>query len=259
MQTHLSVLPPALLLLIAVSLAGCSKQEPVDEYDTPWNPQVATVRDAEGNVVEQSWDEDDCLALEGRECLSAEDACGGKAAAEVYLDENGEVAEVVCLPKETPQEILLLDGGEVPDIGNGTAVVIEGDEMNPAVEGDLDFTTNNVVIWGEDPATSVIDGGMIIDGNNALVSGVTLKGDVVINFNNASMSNCIIEGDLTLNGNDSQIVGCRISGNVVITGNNNELTLNSLAGTVENTGQNTVCTDNYVGDSLSEGEPVDCD
>lgn len=211
---------------------------------TPWEPEAATVHDADGQIENRS--------LEDAEC-------GGLGAADVYLDRDGNIVDVVCYPpaSEVGTTRTLtgseLDGDFVVD--NKDIIVLDGE---PALTGDLEIDGNNVILWGDDPATSILDGNLAITKNNALVAGITITGDVHVTFNNAQFTNCVIEGQLILDGNNAKVAGCRIEGNVIINGNNNVLGSNVLLGGVSVVGENTVCRENYSGPGFGEGELVGC-
>ncbi|HSC89636.1 MAG TPA: hypothetical protein VLC09_20275 [Polyangiaceae bacterium] len=246
------------LLLSTVLLTACGGKTQV-----PWDSDSATVRGADGEVDEVPWGDGDCLELEGGACVDPDDECGGKAAADVYVNEAGEVVEVVCYPPNAGEKDVIdvsgLTDEETPAIDNNAVVVFDGDATAPAFEGNLEVETNNVVLYGDDPATAVIDGDVTLNGNNALVTGVTVTGNVQVYFNNAQFSNCVIEGNLVLEGNNAVVAGCHVLGNIVVKGQNNRLTLNRVDGNIENEGGNTECVDNYSGETLATGELLACE
>jgi hypothetical protein len=210
---------------------------------TPWKSDSATVRGPDGQVDERAIDTSEC---------------GGKGAADVYVDANGKVLDTICYPPAGGDGVVTTVSGNTdtaPVIGNGDVVVLDG---QPALSGDLTLDGNNVTLWGDDPATSVLDGNLDVTKNNVLVSGVTITGNVLVTFNDAQFSNCVIEGNLTLEGNNAKVAGCVVKGNIEVRGNNNALTANSVRGNIEDAGQNTVCEDNYRGESLATGEALTC-
>lgn len=226
------------LALLPLLLAACGGSDSAS--DTPWEAETVTYRAPDGTETEVAIG-DGCGDLGDKACSDIQDECGDRGAADVFVDEDGEVLEVICFPAagETDAVIVLSGEGAPPTVDNKDVIVLEGDEDTPAVVGDLELDSNNVTLYGDDPATSILDGNLDISKNNALVSGVTITGDVHITFNNAVLSNCVIEGNLTLEGNNAKIAGCRIEEDVNIIGNNNELTSSEILGEFTDDGQNT--------------------
>lgn len=225
---------------------------------TPWADGTAVIRGSDGDVREIPWSEVECLPIEGGGCLNPDEACGGKGAADVYVDAAGNVVEVICYPPggdETTVVALEPDAA----IGNGDIVVVSGTAQAPAYSGDLDLTTNNNTLYGDDPGTSIIAGNVEVNGNNTLVSGVTVTGNLRVVLNDTQLTNCVIRGNLIIEGNNTKAAGCIVDGNIEITGQNTELTNNVVDGNIENAGQNTVCTGNYRGFNPETGETLTCE
>lgn len=241
-------------LLGTVFALGCG-----GETETPWEPDTARVINSDGTTEELGWS-DDCVEIESGECIPVAEYCGDGNAADVYLDADGNVIETVCYPtgEETPVVDLVTDG-EIPQNENGAILVVSGDADSPAYEGDLSLDSNKLTLYGEDPATAVIDGNLKVDGNNALISGVTITGNLVVAKNDATISGCVVEGNLVIDGNNTVVVGCHVKGNIEVHGQNTSLSLNSVDGNIEDGGSGTECTDNYRGDSLETGEALACE
>lgn len=229
-------------ILFASSLAlACGS----DDGGFVWEPDTVVFHQPDGSRTEAHI-EGECAEFDGDLCFDPSEECGSRGAAEVYVDDEGQVLEVICFPSvdEGNANVVVASGGTAEaEPGNNDILVLEGDADAPAYSGDLDLEPNNVTIWGDDPATSVLDGDLTINGNNTLVSGVTITGDVVIAFNEARFSNCVIEGDLTITGNGAKVAGCLVRGDVVVVGNNSELTLLEVEGSFEDGGMNTECVD----------------
>lgn len=229
------------------------------QTETPWEPDTARVVSPDGTEEAVPWS-DDCVEVESGECIPVAEYCGEGNTADVYLDEEGNVVETVCYPtgEETPVVDLVTDG-EIPQNENGAILVVSGDADSPAYEGDLSLDSNRLTLYGDDPASAVIDGNVTVDGNNALISGVTVTGNLRVVLNDAQISGCVVEGNLIIEGNNTVVVGCHVNGNIEVAGQNTRLSLNSVDGNIENSGNGTECVDNYRGDSLETGEALTCE
>ncbi len=242
-------------LLATFSLACGSDQE-----NLAWEPETIIFHDPDGMRTEVVVD-GDCAEYNSDVCFYPTDSCDGSDAAEVYVDESGEVLEVICFPAPTEgnADVIVAEGGQTDvALGNNDVLVLGTSDDEPAFVGDLELDSNNVTIWGDDPATSVLDGDLSITKNNALISGITVTGDVVVTFNDARFSNCVIQGDLVLQGNNAKIAGCIVEGDVVVEGNNTAFTLTEIQGEFSDKGMNTSCEES---DQLVDKEPValDCE
>lgn len=214
-----------------------------DDGSFVWEPDAVIFHQPDGTRTE-SHIEGECAEFRGEVCFDPTEECGSRGAADVFVDDEGQVLEVICFPRVeegNANVVVASDGSAEAEPGNNDILVLEGGAEAPAYSGDLDLDSNNVTVWGEDPATSVLEGDLNINGNNSLISGVTITGDVLVSFNDARFSNCVIEGDLTIEGNNAKVAGCRIQGDVVVLGNNTELTLIEVEGSFEDGGKNTAC------------------
>jgi len=202
----------------------------------------------------------DCVDIGEEDCLDLNDECGKETSADVYLDSDGNVMEVVCYTPvdERGDDIVLKDDAdELPsDIENNSVVVVQGD---PAFTGDIDIDANNVTMTGSSQADDVLVGDLTISKNNVVVASLTVRGDVVVEFNNAQFSNCVIDGDVVVNGNNAVFAGCDITGDVMIRGNNTRLVRNEFSEQPEFRGKNTSCDENVLIDDEDAESDLVCE
>lgn len=188
-------------------------------------------------------------ALAPGECSDAQcDAvareCGADSAADLVLDENGDVVDVLCYRTDVQVDLIATDTDDGVVVGNDTVLVLDGDDDGVDVAGDIEIQGNNAVIWGDGPETSVISGTVDIEKNNAIVRGVRIQEDVTIEKNNTSLAFCVIEGDLIITGNNTTVAECVVLGAVRITGLNTVLVQNDFAGVSQVLGYNLTCNGN---------------
>jgi hypothetical protein len=184
-----------------------------------------------------------CLG-EGKDCQTPAKLCGDHATADVIVDSEGNVVSIVCYP-DSGYAVVPLEGEGNPELGNNVVAVIDGRDDGVDVDGDLLIEGNNVIVFGDGPATSVIGGNLEVIKNNAIVRGVRIVGDAIFRKNNASLVDCVIEGNLTIIGNNTNVALCEIWGDIVIDGVNTVLVSNLIAGDQQVAGKNLRCNDNH--------------
>ena len=170
--------------------------------------------------------------------------CGERAYADVVVDAEGAVLDVLCFRgNATVQE---LGPAEVASAsaGNNTVLVLDGEDDGLDVTGDVTLTGNNAVIYGRGADVSRIGGNLAIDKNNAIVRGVSIAGDVTIDKNNAQLSFTEIFGDLTIAGNNTTLAECIVHGQVHLEGVNTVLVQNRFEGARTLSGKNLTCNGN---------------
>jgi hypothetical protein len=241
---------------------ACGETASSEVVATPYNPGEATVVGAEKGGEELQLSE----ACSEYECGTFEDKCGDRAAADVILDKDGNVVDVICYKHEVTVEDVPVDQAESAEAGNNTVLVLDAEDDGADVEGDVTISGNNAVIYGEGPDVSVIGGTVAIEKNNAVVRGVRVKEDVTITKNNTQMAFCVIEGDLTISGNNTTLAECTVYGKVTITGLNTVLVQNQF-NQEEISGKNLTCNGNvHFEDADADmsvdpdelGEPIAC-
>jgi hypothetical protein len=247
-----------LLVFIALGLAACADSG-TQTRRLPYNANETTVIGSSGSggldnaQVVSTPDGTECINLDDVVCATPQSECGNDGTADVLVDENGTVLDVVCYPSGGVS-VETFDG-PVENVGNSAVLVIDDVDDGVDVDGDVTIDGNNVVLFGAGPDTSVIGGNLNIDKNNAIVRGVRIQGDVVIDKNNPSLIDCVIEGDLLIKGNNVNIALCEVWGTLTIEGNNAKLVSNHFAQAPSIKGKNTVCNDNVAfADANDDGE-----
>jgi hypothetical protein len=201
--------------------------------------QALVIGDQQGD--ELATVDDEC---DSAECEAVRERCGENAYADVVLDEDGEVADVVCFRGNARIVELGDEAVDSAEAGNNTVLVLDGEDDGADVTGDVTLSGNNAVLYGEGAGVSVVGGSVNIEKNNAVVRGVTINGDVVIDKNNAQLTFTTILGDLTIAGNNTTLAECTVFGTLRVLGNNTVLVQNELAEGAELTGKNLRCNAN---------------
>ena len=173
----------------------------------------------------------ECVELQGDVCLNPDEVrdeeCGGDAGqADIILDEDGEVLEVICYPPSdegTPIDEVEIDGdgnAEVPQSDNGAVVIFDEETNGEPIEGDVTLTAERVTLFGNGVDQTIIDGNLRFSSNNSAVRGLTVTGNVTIDgiSNGASLVFCKIHGNLEVEGNSVTVANCQVFGNVDVTG-----------------------------------------
>jgi hypothetical protein len=235
----------ALLFCSLLGLAACGSDAPrVLPYDPNSTALIGGDYDNPDGLayrITETPDGDECIDLDGA-CVRPQTECGDSGAADVLLDDSGNLVDVICYPTSG----VVIEGveGEVDHVGNNVVLVLDDEDDGVDVTGDVTIDGNNVTLYGNGPDTSVLGGNLNIEKNNAVVRGVRVQGDVTIEKNNPSIVDCVIEGDLTIRGNNVSIALCDVWGKLVIEGNNTVLVSNHFASAPEVHGKNTVCASN---------------
>jgi hypothetical protein len=224
--------------LTLVTLVACAAEQ--TEQVVPYSLGQALVigPDRGGTLtsVDPDCDTDPCRAVIDR--------CGDEVYADVVLDSDGNVLDVLCYKANVTLRELGTEPLTAASAGNNTVLVFDDVDDGVDVTGDVTLTGNNSVVYGHGSDVSVVGGDLLIEKNNALVRGVRIQGDVTITKNNAQLAFCQIDGDLTISGNNITLAECVVHGEIRIEGNNTVLVQNDLAGTAVITGRNTSCNAN---------------
>lgn len=178
-------------------------------------------------------------------CAAVRERCGDDAYADVVVDASGQVLDVLCFRGNAHIEEVGREAVETLSAGNGTVLVLDGEDDGVDVTGDVVLAGNNAVLYGQGVDVSQV-GGLSIEKNNAIVRGVTILGDVVISKNNAQLSFCEIRGDLTISGNNTTLAECTVHGQVTIDGVNTVLVNDRFASARTLSGKNLSCSGNTV-------------
>lgn len=257
--------------LAASLVPACGgKSEARTAQKTPYDGDLTVVvgDEREGTREFATPDGDACLPLADGTCVRPQDECGDSGTADVVVDENGNVLDIICYGQDVTVEGVGIDEVPTANAGNNTVLVLDGQDDGVDVAGDLTIDGNNAIVYGEGPDTSVVGGDLKIEKNNAKVRGIRIQGDVTIDKNNTKLLFCVIEGDLTITFNNTTIAECDVYGKVEITGENTVLVNNRFNGIDDISGPNNLeCNGNVRFDDANEdfvvgdgelGGPVTC-
>ena len=176
------------------------------------------------------------------ECSTAVGQCENQDAADVVVDAQGKVVDVICYkPDLVVTNVPAAGPSGSASVGNNALLVIDGANDGVDVAGDVTLAGNNDAIYGEGPAVSVIGGTVDIQKNNAKVRGVRIEGDVTIDKNNTKLVFCVIDGNLTISGNNTTVANCDVYGTTTVTGQDTVLAGDRFEGPQAFTGGNMVC------------------
>ncbi|MET0410143.1 MAG: hypothetical protein ABW217_02555 [Polyangiaceae bacterium] len=243
------------LVFLALGLtAACSSEEQRSSETTPYRVgQALTIGDEDGDRLMDV--NDDC---DTAPCAAVRERCGDEAYADVVLDDDAEVVDVVCFKRNVNVVELGEDPVDSASAGNNTVLVLDGEDDGVDVEGDVTLAGNNAVVYGQGADVSVIGGTLAIEKNNAIVRGVTVRGDVTIDKNNAKLLFVTIEGGLTILGNNTTLAASRVLGEITILGNNTVLVQNELGSAGPIDGKNLRCNGNVriEADEADAGAPL---
>jgi len=142
---------------------------------------------------------------------------------------------------------------------NNGVVAIDSKDDGIDIKGNVTAAGNNVVVYGEGAAVSIIGGNVEATGNNFSLRGVTVKGNVhVVVGNDATLVRCVIEGNVLFEGNSNVIADCSILGKVEMRGVNNVLVANEIGGGVSvGEDKNTVCDGNVAWNDANANKLLD--
>jgi hypothetical protein len=177
-------------------------------------------------------------------CQAVRERCGESAYADVVVDADGAVLDVVCFRGNAKVEEIGDAAVATASAGNDSVLVLDALDDGADVTGDVVLTGNNAVIYGHGAGVSEIGGDLALDKNNAVVRSVSIAGDVTIDKNNAQLSFVEIHGDLTINGNNTTIAKSVVFGAVHIEGVNTVLVQNRFLGERTLSGKNLTCNGN---------------
>ena len=271
-----------ILCSLALTLGGCGGDDenphpPAGPF--PYDDGSTVVIGPDGPTDEGATPAgDDCFDVDGV-CVQPQEYCGDRGTADVIVDDQGKVLDVICYPTDAgntdvffvdesaPDDRVLVDDSASADVGNNDVLVLDGAPDGDDIEGTLDVDANNVVVYGDGPDVSVVGGDVNVTKNNLVVRGVRVRGNVEVEFNDAKFVLCVIEGNVTITGNNTTIAACDIFGDVQIEGNNTVLVDCRIAGEVQIVGSNTECAgnisftdsdDDFVVSESELGAPIEC-
>ncbi len=267
------------VLLLALSMScedtHLAREDPYQDY----NDEDVTVigGDEEVPIATGPLTDDGCLQVTETECTPvARDGryCKTDSGPVDVVVVDGEIQQVVCYEDTdgTAGTSTILDGNndgnvDIPQQDNGAVITFDPSTDGVPIVGDVTIDGNDVTLYGNGPDKSIIQGNLLITGNNARVRGIRVTGNVTMDLNTAAFLLSVVEGDLIVRYNNCLIAENDVFGNIVIDGNNTLAVHNGVVGNFENNGDTTICQDNFQftdanGDKLQTddeaGEPITC-
>jgi hypothetical protein len=234
-----------------LALCACSSSD--SESVTPYPLGQAMVFGPDGGGMSVSVDAD----CESDVCQEVQQHCGGNAFADVVLTRRGNVADVMCYPGDLRVRELGVPARQAWVAEKDTVFVLDGVDDGADLVGDVAVGEDNVVLYGEGAAVSVIGGGLSIDGVGTVVRGVSVQGDVTVDRNEAKLSLVEIFGDLTINGNHVTVGESVVHGTLHLVGNDTVLVRNLLSGAASLSGTHLTCNLNQRFDDADGDDVID--
>jgi hypothetical protein len=200
-----------------------------------------------------------CVTLADGRCVEAQD-CKPDERRDVIIDSSGKVVDVVCYPASAVPPLVDSQGNVTLDKNDNTGVVAVGaaPDGGASVTGNVAAAGNNVTVYGDGPAVSIIGGNVDATGNNFAMRGVTVQGNVTVAGNNAVLVLCAVQGTIKIVGNNNVIADCDVLGDIIIEGVNNTLVANHVGGTISvQDSKNGVCDGNTKWDDKNANKSFD--
>jgi hypothetical protein len=244
--------------MLLTFLAACSGDDQLASTDphNPYEDGATTVigGDPETPIASGQVNGEGCLQVDEDTCVAVEREgkyCSNDQGPVDAVVVDGEVVEVVCYEDNDgasgPSIIVDSDSDgdiDVPQNQNGAVITFDPATDGQPIAGNVTLDGNNVTLYGNGPDKSIIDGNLIIIGNNARVRGVHVTGNIEIGLNTAAVVFCVVDGNIQISSNNSLIAETDVYGNVQVEGNNCILVNNDVAGGWQITGSNAICDGN---------------
>ena len=245
-------------LIGVVSLCACedthlAREDPYQDFE---DMDVTVIGgDEEVPIATGELTDEDCLQVTETDCVPVDRDgryCKTDTGPADVIVVDGQVEEVVCYEDTdgTAGTSRVLDGNndgniDIPQQDNGAVITFDPSTDGKPIVGDVVIDGNNVTFYGNGPDKSIIEGNLLITGNNARVRGIRVTGNVTMDLNTAAFVLSVVEGDLIVNYNNCLIAENDVFGNIEINGNNTIAVGNSVAKNFENNGDNTICQNNF--------------
>lgn len=246
------------ILTFSAALAACGEGDPLASNDPfrAHEEEKVTVIGGDTTVPVATGDlnGEGCLQVTADKCVGVEREgpyCKTDTGPVDAVLVNGSVAQVVCYSGDAqkgPVTVVDTDGDgdlDVPQNENGAVITFDPSTDGQAFVGNITLDANNVTLYGNGPDKSIIEGNLIITGNNARVRGIRVKGNVEINLNTAALLLSVVEGDLIVSSNNSLIAETAVFGSFTVSGNNTILVGDGAGGTWSIGGSGHMCERNY--------------
>jgi len=235
---------------MALFLTACGSSDEVTVYDVDGHSSTHKVKG------------EDCVDINGDECLNLKEECGKPTSADVYLDGDGAVLQVICyVPIEDRSEMILLSDGakSMPaEIEKKSEIYLEGNPNEPGYVGDIEIDEDDVTFTGLSPDKAAMHGDLVIVDEGAVISNVTIVGDVIIQEKDVQFSNCVIIGDVEIKDDKATFAGCDIRGEMEVDGKDARLVRNEFSEEPEFKEGGVSCDSNVVIGEDGEADELDC-
>jgi hypothetical protein len=98
-----------------------------------------------------------CIEVDGV-CIQPQEYCGERGTADVVVDDQGNVLDVICYPTgagssdvfrvedSAPDDGVLVEDSAAADVGNNDVLVLDAAADGDDIEGPLEVDANNVVV-----------------------------------------------------------------------------------------------------------------
>lgn len=231
------------LSLITLLLASCGDEDTAGAVDLPYDgDQTVILGGSNDGQVVSTPDGSDCIEVTGG-CVKPQDTCGANARADVVVDADGNLVEVVCYPTDLDEsQIQDTNDNFKPDDSN-IVIFLDQDGAGLNLDGNIDLKGNNVVVYGSGDDKSIIDGNLKLIGQNITVRGVRVTGNLDVDGANATILLTTVQGNLHLKTSGNLVSHSAVLGNVQVDQGDNELHHN-LAASDWNIKASVTCSDN---------------
>ncbi len=246
---------------LVLALGACGDGELLYPYDN----NTTVVIGPDGTSTAETPTGADCVDPMATNCIRPQETCGEGATADVLVDSEGAIIDVICYPED--------DGGTPATVVDGQLVFSDNNVVAVFQPGELDggvtIQGNNGVIYGGGPDDTTINGDVTLKGNNTIVRGIRVVGNVTFEGNNVKLFHCEVTGDVVIRGNNAFVSNCVVFGSIIYEGNNAQVITNLMEGGITFSGENNECRDNrFFRDSNSDqtlqsderaaAEPLNC-
>lgn len=256
----------AYLITLALALGGCDDDDDRGLFDAYADENVAVIGDDE-ITISAPVGSGDCVQVADNLCVPVDtdgewcDRQGGPVDVVVV---DGEVVEVVCYPPadDPDRPTITVDGNTQGDVdvvqsANHTTVTFDESMNGVPLVGDVNVDGNGVSIYGNGPDNTIIDGDVVITGNNVRLRGVTITGNLSITLNNAAVVLSRVHGDVLITKNGTVFVENDVYGNFTSTSNGNLYVGNDVQGTWSVSGNGSSCDDNGAFDDADDSHTIE--
>ena len=256
-------------VMLGFVVAACGTQRvagaPFQDYGAGKVVVIGT--DASGGTVAVGSFTNGCASVTDSLCVAASRTgpyCSGASTGPVdVVAVDGKAVATVCYPSPdaSKRPVVVSDSAttlSVAKTANGSAITFTTASDGKPIVGDVHLDANDVSLYGNGPDKTIIDGDLIVAGNNAHIRGVRVKGNLVLNTNNDAVVLVVVVGNIEGEKNNLLIASSTIKGNVHLSGNDIGFYYNSVLGNVEMSGNGGLVEHNHVHGGLDVSAAATC-